>query len=388
MSHETLDALDAAIAAGGPTHALESLAKRFSVDERYHELFDTRLMQARLKLGLPAAAGGSLEELPDPERTKLEEAYLEACAEIGGRLLDKGRLREAWLYLRPTGKTEAVAAALRKLEVDEDNVEELLELALHERIAPRYGFELLLTHHGTCNAITVYDTEIVRTSKADQQACAKLLADRLHAELTENLRTDIGRREGKPPAAVPIAHLIADRDWLFAENNYHIDTTHMNSVVRIGRIVEDPAVLKVLVDLCAYGKKLAKQFHFEGDPPFELAFADHELFFDVQLGNRVDEGLKLFGERAANADPLTVGTGPAKVYVELLRRIKRLPEAIDAAAKHLGPGVRTAGFAPTLLELSREAGDYAVVKRLYRERDDALNYAAALVAELDAGKKA
>ena len=41
-----------------------------------------------------------------------------------------------------------------------DDLDDLIELALQERIDPAYGFELLLNSHGTCNSITVYDSQL------------------------------------------------------------------------------------------------------------------------------------------------------------------------------------------------------------------------------------
>jgi hypothetical protein len=47
----------------------------------------------------------------------------------------------------------------------------------------------------------------------------------------------------------------------------------------------------------------------------------------------------------------------------------------------LPAGTRTIGFAPSLLELSRMAGDFAVLRRISRERQDLLGYAVGLISE-------
>lgn len=360
---------------------LATLAEQFARENRLHELFDTRLMQARVKLGLPPVGSGALDELPAEQREKVEQAYLAACQEIGTKMLAAGKLREAWMYLRPTGSTAEMAAALRAVEVDDDTSEELIELALQERIDPAYGFELLLAWHGTCNSITVYDSQLANASKSDQQRCAELLVRHLHAELERNLRADIKRREGRDPSEMNIAGLVAERDWLFSENNYHVDTTHLNSVVRIGQIVEEPAELSKLVDLCAYGLKLAKQFQFEGDAPFEQTFPTHTLFYNAQIGQNIAAAIAFFQTRAETDDQLVIGTGAAETYIVLLQRLGRWSEAIAASAKLLPPGTRTAGFAPTLLDLSKQARDFATLKTICRERGDLLNYAAALAVE-------
>ncbi len=76
--------------------------------------------------------------------------------------------------------------------------------------------------------------------RADQQAAAALLLRHLHAELLANVRADIVRQSGSEPAETTLAALVADRDWLFADNNYHIDTTHLAATIRFARLLEEP----------------------------------------------------------------------------------------------------------------------------------------------------
>ena len=56
--------------------------------------------------------------------------------------------------------------------------------------------------------------------------------------------------------------------------------------------------------------------------------------------------------------PLAVGAAGVDVYVALLARLGRYDEAIEAAATLLPEGVRSSGFAPSLIELSRSAGKF------------------------------
>src|SRR5262245_23016584 len=115
MAATTFEELDAQLAAGGPDAVLNRLVENLRSEKKFHELFDARLMQSRRQLGLPAVLTTSIDELPEPTRTKVEDAYLDACREVGGLLLKEGQLREAWMYLRPTGDKSAVAAALAAL---------------------------------------------------------------------------------------------------------------------------------------------------------------------------------------------------------------------------------------------------------------------------------
>jgi hypothetical protein len=383
---ESFDELEATLACGGVEPALEQLAERFKAERRYHELFDTRLMQARHHLGLAVVAGGTLDEQPEPQRSQLEAAYLEACREVGGLLLDEGKLREAWVYLRPTGETARMAEAIKAAQPSDENVPELVGLALQEGVAPAYGFSLILSHYGTCNAITTFDAEVARFGRADQQASAAQLVRHLHGELIENVRADIERRGGELgliPAAkgATLDELVAGRERLFEGGNYHIDTTHLNSTVRIARVLEDPAAVRLAWELTEYGRRLEKQYQAAGEEPFVDWYANHGLFYGAQVGKGVDEAVAHFRERAETLRIEDEGTLPAETYIVLLTRLGRLSNAIEASAKLLPAGTRTIGFAPSLLELSRLAGDFAVLRRVSRERQDLLGYALGLIAE-------
>src|SRR5690554_1837639 len=115
MADSTFEALRSDVSSQGAAAALASLVERLRHEKRYHELFDARLMQARHRLGLPLLGGASIDELPEPLRSQTEEAYLEACQEIGALLAHEGQLRDAWMYLRPTGNKETLAVALEKI---------------------------------------------------------------------------------------------------------------------------------------------------------------------------------------------------------------------------------------------------------------------------------
>jgi hypothetical protein len=173
--------------------------------------------------------------------------------------------------------------------------------------------------------------------------------------------------------------LIAGRDWLFAEFSYHIDATHLASVVRFGRIVEDAEVLKLALDLTEYGRRLHENFHFRGDEPFLDIYPSHRLFFAAQLGQHVDEAVEYFRQRAEAAKVEEVGAMPVEVYVVLLARLGRYREAADALARLVPPSIGTQGFAPTLFELCQQAGDYSTMLQRCRERDDPVGFAAAAI---------
>ena len=89
-----------------------------------------------------------------------------------------------------------------------------------------------------------------------------------------------------PPAGATIAELIAGRDWLFAEESYHIDISHLASVVRMSVLVTDPEAIAMAADLTEYGRRLSPRLQFEGVPPFERIFDDHGIYLRRPAGPR------------------------------------------------------------------------------------------------------
>ena len=86
------DDLPAMFANAEPQAALAAVAERLKSEGRYKELFDTRLLQTRLRFGLPIAESASLENLPGATREQVEQDYLDACREAGWAMLNQGRL--------------------------------------------------------------------------------------------------------------------------------------------------------------------------------------------------------------------------------------------------------------------------------------------------------
>jgi hypothetical protein len=379
MSQDPFDVLTKQLREQGVEAFFDGLVDQLKNDRKHHELFDVLLMRSRRGLGLPAILTTSLDELEEPLRSRVENAYLAACREVGQLLLAEGKLREAWMYLRPVGDKQLVAGTLLKTQPNDENLQDLIDIALHEGVAPAFGYELVLKNYGTCNAITTFEGALLNKPRADQQAAAALLLRHLHAELLANVRADIARQEGSQPKEANLAGLVADRDWLFMENNYHIDTTHLASTVRFARLIEEPALVELAYDLTTYGRRLGSQFQFAGEEPFVDMYPSHGLFFAAQLGRQVDEALDYFRGRARAVDVEEHGTGAAEIYVTLLVRLKRYAEAMDAAIELIPPAARTSGLAPSLLELARLGGGYERLIETCRSRGDLVGFAAGLV---------
>jgi hypothetical protein len=146
-------------------------------------------------------------------------------------------------------------------------------------------------------------------------------------------------------------------------------------------MLESPEAISSALDLADYGSRLSEQFQFDGEEPFTKSFAHDALFLGAQLNLQQDQAIAHFRSRAEQVDAYHQGTLAAEVYVVLLMRLRRYQEAIDFAAEKLPPGTHTTGFAPPLLELCQQAGDYRKLIQVCQERGDAVGFAAALLAQ-------
>ena len=235
MSESAFDQLQTTLAQGGPDAALDAAADLLRQQKKYHELFEVLKMRLRRKLGLPLLASDAADGLSDEQRTKLEDGLIGACREIGAALLKEGQIREGWMYLRPVGDKAEAAKLLGQIEDADENYEDLIDVCLHEGIDIGRGYGLVLDRFGTCNAITTYDSSLSRRPRAEQAPAARLLLRAVHEDLVASVRADIARQEGKQPAEITLQDLVHDRDWLFQDNSYHLDTTHLAATVRIAR---------------------------------------------------------------------------------------------------------------------------------------------------------
>lgn len=379
MNDQTYQALRDAHSAEGAIAVFDELVNRLRQEGKYHELFDALLMQSRYKLGLPLQHAPALDDLPEPVRTKTEEAYMAACREVGQLLLERGELAEAWTYLRPLGEKPSVANAIARTEVTDDNVEELVQLALHEGIAPELGFELVLEHYGTCNAITLFEGVVASQAIEHQRAAAERLVRHLHAELLENVRAHIATRDQVEPTEDSLTKLIAEHTWIFEAENYHIDVSHLASVVRFSRLLEDRQPVRLARDLAHYGRHLAPALQLAGEEPFVDLYPSHELFLAATLGERTAEAVAFFGDEARGSDPRREGTAAIETYLILLVRLGRHDEALEASVELAPQGVELSPYAPSRLWLALQSGKIDRYLELCRQQGNLVGYAAGLV---------
>jgi hypothetical protein len=379
MATDAFRELEAVRQAGGTEAVLQRLAEHLRAQQKYPELFEARKLQVRLRLGLSLWSRAGDDSLDDETGRRLEDGLLAACREVGLLLLDAGRIHEGWMYLRPVGDKPLVAGKLAEIPVSDENRDELISIAFFEGVDVARGFQWILQYYGTCQAITTLESTAPQLAKADLRQAAARLVRHLHTQLLHSLRAEITQREGAAPPGGGIESLIAGRDELFGEQSYHIDTSHLASTVRTARVVTDEETLALAVDLAEYGRRLDASFQFPGEEPFVDFYPSHRLLFRASLGRDTEQALAYFRHKAQRVDAAQDGALAVEVYVELLARLGKYQEAIEAAIEWMPPNATWSGFAPTLLELAQRAGRFDRLRDHCRSRGDLLGFTAAIV---------
>lgn len=368
--------------AGGAAGLFEELIRSLLEKKDYHRIFDARLLKKKYELGLPLHRPTSFDDVPANQRDEFEKAYTDAAREAGQLLLKDGKLSQAWMYFHAIRELEPIAAAVKAFPIPHEGgsqeSEEIIELALFKGLAPAHGVELMLRTHGTCSTITSLDQQFHNLKAEDRGACAAILVKSLHHDLLHSVQHDVSRRMPFVPPATTLRELIVGREWLFADNNYHIDVSHLHATVRFARAlpVESPE-LALALDLTEYGSHLSPQFQYAGDPPFDDFYPAHREFFRFLANEGREEALAYF-QRKLDQEPDEADKPMiAYVLVDLLVRVKRYDEAIPLAEKYLLPADE--GFADSFAEMCREAGRYDVLLRVAERRGDLVGYASTLL---------
>jgi hypothetical protein len=376
------DSVQEALRTQGPLTALARLAAHLEATGDLRALLDALLLRARYELGLPLVSSGSLAEITEPIRTQYEEKYIEALRLVGSKYLVTGDIPSAWAYFRAIGETDLIARAIRDYRPSEDDerLGAVIEVAFNHGVNPLRGFELILEQYGTCSAITAFE-QLSAHDEAVRRTCAGRLIERLHADLSSNLRSDLANRgQLLPGTPANIAELIAGRDWLFADDAYHVDISHLASVVRMSVLLDDPALLALAADLTEYGRRLSPRLQFEGHPPFERIFDDHAIYLAALLDRNVDAAVTHFRSKLSSYDRQSGEAAiAAQTLVNLLVRLNRLDAAIELASDYLAGTPDGSLFCPGVAQLCQRAGDPQKLAAIARDHHDLVNYTAALL---------
>jgi len=363
-------AIDSALASGGPEAAFQSLIQHCLDTQNYPLLLEARLMQVRHELGLPLVQS-SAASIPDEVRRRYDEAFIDAARQVGTLFLGDGNIPRAWPYFRAIGEGDPVSRAIENYQPGDD-LDAVIEIGLMEAVNPTKGFRLILENHGICRAITCYSQFPARQGRLE---CARLLVGALHSELRDNLRRAID----DAGETMSIPDLIEGRPWLFGEYSYHVDTSHLVSVLQIAIELDDTESLSKALEMAQYGERLASTFQHRGDPPFENVYSDHAVYLRALLERDRDAAVAHFREKAASLDPGEHGYGPAQVLVTLLVRLGRYREAIEASLQFLSSVPTHELGCPGIPELCQMAGDFTLLRQIAVEKQDPLSYTAAVL---------
>ena len=367
--------VDAALSGGSPSEAVEMLAREFHQRGWYDLLFEARGLAKRLELGLPLVQTESSTAFADSVRPAYEAAVVAAAREAGELYLQAGNIPAGYRYLRAIGELEYVAAAIDKAEPGED-IENVIAIAFQDGVHPAKGLQLILERHGICRAITAFG---MHGAEKGREQCLALLVCAVHAEITERMTRAVESQEGATPPETSLPDLMKDRDWLFGEWDYYVDTSHLTSVIPYCLETSDTGTLRLLDELCDYGCRLSPNFAFKGQPPFEDGYVDFAHYVKAARGADAEPHIQHFYRKAleAEADPDATGSEAAQVLVALLARLGRHREALEAFSRFLSDEDPTYLRCPTAMQLSYAAGDYERLRETARERGDVLSYTAA-----------
>jgi hypothetical protein len=355
-----------------PREAMASAANYFLEQNDAHRLFEIRKMQGRHELGLPVVSWKPLPQLDAEIQTKLEKKLLAACHEAGSRLIASGDLAAAWNYLEPLEDRESVQRLMEMAEVTSENVDNIIEVTFHRGAHPAWGFQLLLKHFGTCNAITLLDSSAPYLAPAIKTKLVELLAQHFMNELVQNFANASQRPNVDEDAfATLISSNSEGIDW----GAPLIDVTHLHSVTRLGRFAEDPRVWEQLVTLCRYGELLGEMFHFPGEPPFENQYTDSLLFFEGLLNRNRPQSIDHFLAKVEQGQDSPHSLLILETVIDWLARMQEVDQALELAIAYPRDDLGRLGIAPNLIELAtRGSGLKAKLASTFEQRHDLLSF--------------
>lgn len=368
----------------GLDQALDELCRHFIEQKRFHELFELRKLQLRLKLGLPVEQWNSIEELPSRQGQALEEGLLGICREVGTMLMRKGDFVSGWSYLEPVGDKKLARDLLKQVEVTNENVEALVHLCIARGVDPPRGYQLVLDRFGTCAAITALETQLGNAPLEIRRKTTGMLVRHVYQELCRNIDRTLNDGTDQLPGTCPAGHLkelMTAHPELTAGLTHHMDTTHLASTIRNSPILTDPETIGMAIELAGYGSTLHEDFQYRGSAPFTATYTDTLEFLGVLGGQSSNANTlidRLRNIAATQRDDSKV-LDSAVWLVYLLDQLGRGADAIDAWLEFLhevdDDSVINENIAPSLQQLASRYQLHDRVVTTLIQRGDLLGFA-------------
>ncbi|HMO34837.1 MAG TPA: hypothetical protein PKA06_02230 [Gemmatales bacterium] len=383
MNNSLFVDFDQTLEKGTPKEAVDRLCILLKNKGDYHSLFEALLLQARMKWGLPAILSPTGKELTTDQKSQYEEEVKSAAREVGRLFLEEKNLMNAWPYFRMIGEPTAMAQALESwepAEAEEEIFPSVLEMAIQQGAHPIRGFQLLLKKYGTCNAITTLSQSFPHSGSIRQQ-CVTLLVEALYQDLRNSLCLHVKELTGDVPHDhTSISEILKSTEGLLQDETYHIDISHLSSVVQFALELPTGDTTKKVQELCEYGCRLSPRFQPQSDTPFDSGYRDYLTYYRTLNLQDVDSGLNHFRMKAESVQEGSEQTSPAEVYVHLLSQLGRHAEALEAFARYLAQANPRQLACPMPTELARKSGRYDALAELCLRRGDAVGYAVAKTA--------
>jgi hypothetical protein len=370
----------------GVKKAIDHLAEQMIARKDYNKLFYTLLVKSRLELGLNVIPTAPSNDIPVDKQEKFEDNIRLSARNVAERFLKENNLEQAWNFYRMIGETEPIKAAIDAMEPKpEDEMEVPIRLAFYEGLNMPLGFDWILERYGLCNAITTLTSQDFSQMPAVREYCLQKLIRALYEELAIRLRNEIEKHDGnksdveKIPVgeAGEIKKLIANRPWLFEEDNYHIDLSHLSSAVQMSIHLPACKELEMALELCAYGKNLSSRFLGKSEPPFENLYESYGTYLEINAGREIEKNLDFFRKIAKENEP-DGSSYPAEVLLQLLEKLGKSEEALELAGRTLN--------ASGLYGMCIKAGNFKPMKQAAQAQDDPVHFLAALIEVEKAGK--
>ena len=355
--------------------AFEEAERRCRESGDADQLFDLRMLRAKLSAGLPGDRPATLSDVPPDRRAELESVYRDAAREAGQMRLDADDIAAAWTYFQAIGQPDPVRDALDRIPlVDgyDERQQELTQIALFELAHPRRGVQMLLAGSGICNTVTALDQVMPQLPPVERAACAEVIIQELHGQLLAAVNREVSQRDSLHRPSESLADLVTANPTLMENGSYHADVSHLAAAVRFARsLPSDSAALPLAIDLCCYGERLDPTLVFAGEPPFENLYAVSRQYLTAIAEPNSDAGAaavqtfhdRLAGEPEDGSRPLV-----ALVLTDLLMRTDRGDEAVSVAREELAEQGEQFGF--SFAELCREASRLDVLEEWGRQRAD------------------
>jgi hypothetical protein len=363
----------------GTPEILDYLEQKFRTEKEFFQLFEVLKMRCRHRLGLPLTYGDVPDDLDEASQRRLEDGLLEACGEVGTLLVEDGELDAGWMYLQPLNDRGYVEKVIRSIPIHEENLDRLIEITVSQGAAPAYGYRLLMNHYGTCNAITTFDTQALRFDRSTQKSMAEELLRHVYGELCSNLISMVERQNETVSDSSQLSAILAEHPWLVEDGAHHIDATHLASVVRIARVVDQRDDLERALELCGYGVSLHPDFQYASPIPFEATYPDHQQFFSGLLGTNVEAAIQHFQKKCETIDSQQHGSVAWETLVDFLVRLGKNRQAIEILTTEVLGKFEPLGIAPQIFQIAQSPNELVIAREFFRTQDDLLGFAVSIL---------